>query len=91
MAPRKGSKTQGARYPFEPLHALTRSRETGLRMSSSEIGALVGLGGDAVRKWSVKGLTERRADEVAVALGFDPYNVWPEFLGCEIAAVGAGR
>lgn len=56
-------------------------------MSSSEVGALVGLGGDVVRKWSTHGLTEKRADEVAVALGFDPYNVWPEMLDAAIERV----
>lgn len=77
------------RYPLGPLQALTRNND-GMHMSTAEIGACVGVSGDAVRKWTINGLTERRADEVAVALGFDPYNVWPEMLDDAIAGVGAG-
>jgi hypothetical protein len=74
------------RYPLAPLLALTRSPETGLRMSNGELGDLLGLSACAVQKWQTAGLTDRRADQAAVALGFDPYTVWPELMDELIAS-----
>lgn len=72
-------------YPLEPLLALTRSRETGLRMNYMELSKLLNVSRDAVQQWSVHGIPDKRLEEVAVAVGFDPYNVWPELLDDLIA------
>lgn len=61
------------KYPLAPLITLTR-------MSHGEIAAAVGITSSGVQRWSTRGITERRADQVAVALGFSPYEVWPEML-----------
>ena len=78
------------RYPLAPLLALTRSPETGLRMSNGELGDLLGLSACAIQKWQTAGLTDRRADQAAVALGFDPYVIWPDMLDDAIAGLDAG-
>jgi hypothetical protein len=65
------------RYPVEPLLALS-----GLSLS-----ALLGrrTNGTEYRRIRDEGLTELWADRCAVAAGFVPWQVWPEWLDDSIA------
>ena len=61
------------RFPLEPIMRLTRCE------SYQELALRLGATGDAVRQWSVRGLSSRPADEVATELGYHPLAVWPNF------------
>ena len=74
------------RYPLEPLISLTRSRDTGVRMSYVELAKLLGVSRDAVQQWSRLGIPEARVEAAAVAIGFDPYTVYPELMDELIAS-----
>ena len=61
------------RFPLQPVMNLTRCE------SYQELGTRLGVSGDAVRQWSVRGLSSKQADFVATKLGFHPLNIWESF------------
>jgi len=69
---------QLTRYPLEPLTALVGTEGV-------ELARDMGLGGTdhsakkAVRNAHRKGLTRGMADRWAIAAGFHPTNIWPEW------------
>jgi hypothetical protein len=47
--------------------------------SYEQLAVRLGVSGDAVRQWSVRGLSSKQADFVATELGFHPLNIWESF------------
>jgi hypothetical protein len=44
-----------------------------------QLGIRLGVSGDAVRQWSVRGLSSKQADFVATELGYYPLSIWENF------------
>jgi hypothetical protein len=44
-----------------------------------QLGLRLGVSGDAVRQWSVRGLSSKQADFVATELGYYPLSIWENF------------
>lgn len=61
------------RFPLEPVMTLTRCE------SFEQLGLRLGVTGDAVRQWSVRGLSSQQADFVATELGYHPISIWSNF------------
>jgi len=61
------------RFPLQPVINLTRCE------SYEQLAVRLGVSGDAVRQWSVRGLSSKQADFVATELGFHPLNIWENF------------
>jgi hypothetical protein len=53
--------------------------------SAADIAARLGVTQRTVERWKAEGLSERQADNVAVALGLHPFEIWPELLEAELA------
>lgn len=57
-------------WPLEPLlDIIGGSRDQACKK--------LGLSGDSRKRCERDGLTERRADELAIRAGFHPWEVWP--------------
>ena len=67
----------GTRYPLAPLFDVLTERGV-----STITGACRALGVDPrdFYRWRRDGVTERRADTLAVAIGLTPREVWPEWV-----------
>ena len=61
------------RFPLQPVIDLTRAE------SYEQLGIRLGVSGDAVRQWSVRGLSSKQADFVATKLGYYPLSIWENF------------
>lgn len=80
------------RYPYAPLARLlvdrvavtTEQADGGLHGRSGTSSALqadlLGVWPEQVRRWRSTGLTRERAERLAEAAGYLPYEVWPELL-----------
>lgn len=67
-----------SRWPLEPLMALARNRD-GERMSMVELSKKLGWSETTVQGWQKRGIpSDEKAEAAAVAIGFDPANVWGE-------------
>ena len=66
-------KRPALRFPLQPVMNLTRAE------NYEQLGIRLGVSGDAVRQWSVRGLSSKQADLVATELGFHPLNIWESF------------
>ena len=67
------AKRPALRFSLQPVMALTRVD------NYEQLGVRLGVSGDAVRQWSVRGLSSKQADFVATRLGFHPLNIWSDF------------
>lgn len=70
---RRPGPTPGPRYPLGPLRALMGSPNL------CQVARLTGFHRRQVARWLNDGLTEHQADAAAVAAGFHPASVWPEW------------
>ena len=61
------------RFPLQPVMNLTRAE------NYEQLGIRLGVSGDAVRQWSVRGLSSKQADFVATELGYYPLSIWENF------------
>ena len=61
------------RFPLQPVMNLTRAE------NYEQLGIRLGVSGDAVRQWSVRGLSSEQADFVATKLGYYPLSIWENF------------
>ena len=61
------------RFPLQPVMNLTRCE------NYQQLAVRLGVSGDAVRQWSVRGLSSKQADFVATKLGFHPLNIWESY------------
>ena len=61
------------RFPLQPVMNLTRCE------NYEQLALRLGVTGDAVRQWSVRGLSSKQADFVATKLGFHPLNIWESY------------
>jgi hypothetical protein len=66
-------KRPALRFPLQPVMNLTRAE------NYEQLGIRLGVSGDTVRQWSVRGLSSKQADFVATELGFHPLNIWESF------------
>lgn len=69
------------RYPFAPIDA---------QLCGTEISVLadkLGVAHGTVQKWRERGMEEHNADRCATALGFHPWELWPEMLAVATAPV----
>ena len=66
-------KRPALRFPLQPVMNLTRAE------NYEQLGIRLGVSGDTVRQWSVRGLSSKQADLVATELGFHPLNIWESF------------
>lgn len=78
-------------YPWGPLVPLLRARlepmdvecaDTGKRLvhdSDTRVADLFGVNADTVRRWRLRGVTERVADLIATRLGWRAGAIWPEY------------
>jgi hypothetical protein len=81
-------KPQPVRRPAPSAQRFALEEVLGAR-SQSELARLVGVSVSAVQAWSERGLDEYRADQVAVALGRHPAEVWPQWSSaCEVRHFG---
>lgn len=67
------SRVRGARFPFGPLELLV-SGSCGLATARA-----LGVHPRQVYRWRAGGVTWAQADELAVAVGLHPAEVWPEW------------
>lgn len=70
-------RTRGARYPLHELEVLIGWP------TAAELAAALGVTVAAVEKWRLRGLSHEQADRLAVACGWHPVLVWPEWLEAE--------
>lgn len=49
------------------------------RATLTGVAELVGVSARTVHRWKRDGLSARQADRLAVALGFHPLHLWPEW------------
>ena len=61
------------RFPLQPVMNLTRAE------NYEQLGIRLGVSGDALRQWSVRGLSSQQADFVATELGYYPLSIWENF------------
>ncbi len=65
------------RYPLDPLFAvLTERGVTSVRDACRALG----VDPRDFYRWRLAGVTERRADSLAVAIGLTPGAIWPEWV-----------
>ena len=70
------------RWPVEPLHALIgpppprRTRQGPPAARHVWLASQVGVSASTAQKWETSGLTDRQADNAAVALGRHPAELW---------------
>lgn len=62
------------RFPLEPLAALTR-------LDQGELARVAGVSRRTVCRWKALGMNQWIADRLAIALGYHPAVVWPEWYG----------
>lgn len=98
----EGETSDAKRYPWEPLERLlmlrlgpgsvnvafgkTRPRDWPTAQMLAEH---VGIAVRQVYRWRRRGLSRLTADRAAVAAGYLPYLIWPDWLDDSIAAVEA--
>ena len=69
------------RYPFAPVDALRGDTEI------SVLADKIGVAHSTIGKWRERGMEEHNADAVATALGLHPWQLWPEMLAVNTAAI----
>lgn len=69
------------RFPLDPLMQVLAARFDG-EATVAEMARCVGVTQRTVSRWRQRGLTCESADAAAVALGFHPALVWPEWWLC---------
>lgn len=82
------------RYPWEPLEVLLDRQLGQVRHANGQIvgpndvrrAEVLGCHPTAIRKWRRQGLTLERAESTAGAIGYVPYEIWPELLDDLIAS-----
>jgi hypothetical protein len=73
--------TADRRYPFDALERRISD------VNDDTLAALLGTQRRNLYRWRANGLTEQRAEILAIAAGVLPYEVWPELLDHAIADV----
>lgn len=68
------------RYPLDPLF-------DAMRLSPHQACVVLGLSGSTQKEYRARGVTEKVADRLAVKAGLSPYEVWPEMVDHQIAAI----
>ena len=48
--------------------------------SSPRVALRLGVDQRTILRWRTEGVSELQADRAAIALGFHPYEVWPELV-----------
>ncbi len=61
------------RWPLEPL------MEAAGHPAAGTLAARAGVTARTVWRWHHRGLTDTQADRTAVALGYHPANIWPDW------------
>lgn len=79
--PRIVRERKHARGPApQPVFTLFELMEAARCETYNDLGRIVGATRTTVQSVATRGLTPARADRWAVACGFHPANVWPEFF-----------
>lgn len=73
-----------ASLSIEPLRAIAQPRNTEgrahARSSIAEIAEAIGVDLNTVHRWARKGIPHHAADRAAIAFGYHPLELWPDFL-----------
>lgn len=83
--PGAGSTPNAERFAFAPLEEAARRQwpDGGVY---TRLGELAGVHRKQIARWRADGVPAWAADRLAIALGYHPASLWPEFLAVEVAS-----
>ena len=73
-ANRHGARTHGKRWPVQPLFHAAQTTQV------LELALVIGISARTIHRWMHAGISDRQADQAAIALGLHPSLIWTEWF-----------